>query len=58
MFEDVKISKISKNYFNKIVGKLDVNRNLECVRDSFTEILFSYQLRNIIIILVLKTLKA
>ena len=26
-----------KNYFNKIVGKLDINLNLESVRESFNE---------------------
>ena len=34
---DVEIAKTLKSYFDKVVGNLDINRNLECVRESFKE---------------------
>ena len=34
---DAEIAKNFKNHFNKVVGNLDVNRNLQCVRKSFNE---------------------
>lgn len=32
-----KITKIFKNYFDKVVVSLKINRNLECVRESLME---------------------
>lgn len=34
---DAEIAKICKNYFDKSVGNLDIDQNLECVQDSFKE---------------------
>ena len=34
---DSETAKTFKNYFNKVVGNLDINQNLECVQDSFKE---------------------
>ena len=33
--DDAEIAKIFKNYFDKIVGNLDINQNLECTRKCF-----------------------
>ena len=34
---NAKIVKVFKNYFDKIVVSLDINQNLECVRESLIE---------------------
>ena len=37
IFDDVEIAKIFKNYINKVVGDVDINRNLEYVQEPFDE---------------------
>ena len=37
ILDDAEIAKIFKNYFDKIFGNLDINQNLECLRETLKE---------------------
>ena len=37
IYENAEIAKIFKNYFDRTVGNLDRNQNLECLQESFKE---------------------